>query len=311
MNDKKLETKIDYTDNFYEQHNNNNSNYNNNYETKKYNHLINQETRVMTTNFLKDQYQYNNKNNYEVSNNNSSNAEAFYIKENIINKNDNNYNISKSSLSINELECSNNNYNNNNGKKNISILLFLDYIDNILKYENACYTLKESLSLREDMAFKELFCLFDYHQNKNISKHEFKKVCKNILSLYPTSDQVGLIFNRYDINKDEKLNLKEFLNMISPIKKEYLGILFGDKKIQKPFHSELSDKSKKIIVNLMKTIILNESNYYEIREKMKSENFSINEVWKILIKFSNNDNCLSVKDFGKFLKNYNKKIREN
>ena len=68
--------------------------------------------------------------------------------------------------------------------------------------------MKESLSLREDMAFKELFCLFDYHQNKNISKHEFKKVCKNILSLYPTSDQVGLIFNRYDINKDEKFKFE-------------------------------------------------------------------------------------------------------
>ena len=115
---------------------------------------------------------------------------------------------------------------------------------------------------------------------------------------------MGLIYNRYDINKDEKLNLKEFLNMISPIKKEYLGILFGDKKIQKPFHSELSDKSKKIIINLMKTIILNESNYYEIREKMKLENFCINEVWNILSKFSNNDKCLNVKDFGNFLKSY-------
>ena len=67
------------------------------------------------------------------------------------------------------------------------------------------------------------------------------------------------------------------------MKKEYLGILFGDKKVQKPFHSELSDKSKKIIVNLMKTIILNETNYYEIREKMKLENFSINDTWNNLI----------------------------
>ena len=154
------------------------------------------------------------------------------------------------------------------------------------------------------MTFKELFCLFDYHQNKNISIHEFQKVCKNIFSLYPTYDQIRLIFNRYDINKDEKLDLKEFLNMISPIKKEYLGILFGDKKVQKPFHSELSDKSKKIIVNLMKTIILNESNYYELREKMKSDNYSVNDVWSLLIEFSKNKNCLNLKEFGDFLKSY-------
>ena len=306
FDENKPKTKIDYQGNFYEDKNNVDGKYIT--KTEKLPSNLNE--------FLEDKYK--NKNNIKTKQKNytiGNNKVNINLNGNYPNEKDQSL-IQKSSSSMNEFNYNNddqlmissqegNNFNHNKGynSKNISLSLFLDYIDNILKYENNCYTLKETLSLREDMTFKELFCLFDYHQNKNISIHEFKKVCKTILSLYPTSDQVKLIFNRYDINKDEKLDLKEFLNMISPIKKEYLGILFGDKKIQKPFHSELSDKSKKILVNLMKTIILNETNYYEIREKMKNENFSMNHIWNNLLEFSGDKNNLTIKEFGKFLKN--------
>ena len=260
-------------------------------------------------------YKYSNE-KYIIENNN--------LKKNLklINNTDNNMNILSNEIITQKSESSENddytpnneqtihdlsriidiNSNEYNFSSKTSINIFLDYIDNILKLESACLILKESLALREDITFKELFCLFDYHKNKNVSIHEFKKVCKNILGLYPTTDQVTLIFKRYDINKDEKLDLKEFLNMISPIKKEYLSILFGDKRIQKPFRSELSDKSKKIIENLTKTIILNETNYYEIKEKMKINNFNKKEVWNILMQFSKNKNYLNRKNFDRFLK---------
>ena len=230
-------------------------------------------------------YKYSNE-KYIIENNNLKNN----LK--LINNTENNMNLFSNEIITQKSESSENddftpnneqtihdlshiidiNSNEYNFSSKTSINIFLDYIDNILKLESTCLILKESLALREDITFKELFCLFDYHKNKNISVHEFKKVCKNILGLYPTTDQVTLIFKRYDMNKDEKLDLKEFLNMISPIKKEYLSILFGDKRIQKPFRSELSDKSKKIIENLTKAIILNETNYYEIKEKMRINN---------------------------------------
>ena len=313
---------VEYEENLFDKNSKNNYNKEKNNFLKKINtnsnnlnKYINQETAVLSQKFLKDKYRNNtnidseNNKKYIKNLNNLINKDYFKDKENSSekksssSKNDFNYNDEQIQLNISDSNIENKN-NSFNLINNDSINLFLDYIDNILKNENICYNLKESLSLREDITFKELFCLFDYHQNKNITNHEFKKVCKNILNLHPTTDQVRLILFRYDINKDEKLDLKEFLNMISPIKKEYLGILFGDKKIQKPFHSELSDKSKKIVVNLMKTIILNESNYYEIREKMKSGNFIVNDVWHILIGFSKNKNYLDLTEFGDFLKNY-------
>ena len=254
---------------------------------------------IFENNNLKKNLQYINNTNYynnifsnekitqksdssDLDDYNPNNEQTIHDLSNIININSNEYNFSSKT----------------------SINIFLDYIDNILKLESTCLILKESLALREDITFKELFCLFDYHKNKNISIHEFKKVCKNTFGLYPTTDQVRLIFNRYDINKDEKLDLKEFLNMICPIKKEYLSILFGDKRIQKPFKTELSEKSKKIIENLTKSIILNETNYYEIREKMKINNFDKNEVWNILLQFAKNKNYLNKKNFDKFLKSH-------
>ena len=262
-------------------------------------------------------YKYSNE-KYIIENNNLKNN----LK--LINNTDNNMNLFSNEIITQKSESSENddftpnneqtihdlshiidiNSNEYNFSSKTSINIFLDYIDNILKLESTCLILKESLALREDITFKELFCLFDYHKNKNISVHEFKKVCKNILGLYPTTDQVTLIFKRYDMNKDEKLDLKEFLNMISPIKKEYLSILFGDKRIQKPFRSELSDKSKKIIENLTKAIILNETNYYEIKEKMRMNNFNKKEVWNILMQFSKNKNYLNKKNFDRFLKAY-------
>ena len=292
----KSNTKIDYKENFYDNNNVINENEKDNINIIKNNLCKDKykwkEEQILTNKFLQEKYKYNNKEIINKYNNNISNLN---INNNLTEKEGDNI------LSSSYSEENNKNITPPN---NNSIILFLDYVDNILKNENKCYTLKESLSLREDITFKELFCLFDYHQNKNISIHEFKKVCKNILSLYPTTDQIKLIFARYDMNKDEKLDLKEFLNMISPIKKEYLGILFGDKKVQKSFHSELSEKSKKIIINLVKSIILNESNYYEIREKMKSENFSMRDTWNIMIEFSKNKNYLNLGEFGKFLKAY-------
>ena len=246
----------------------------------------------------------NIKNNFKINNNNKSNN--IFLNDKTNQKSESSENddyIPNNEQTIHDLSrIIDINSNEYNFASKTSINIFLDYIDNILKLECESLILKESLALREDITFKELFCLFDYHKNKNISTREFKKVCKNSFGLYPTTDQVTLVFNRYDINKDEKLDLKEFLNMISPIKKEYLSILFGDKRIQKPFRTELSEKSKKIIENLTKTIILNETNYYEIKEKMRINNFNKNEVWNTLIQFSKNKNYLNKKNFDRFLK---------
>ena len=124
-----------------------------------------------------------------------------------------------------------NNKNNkseiNKSKENInkSISNFIKYIQFLLIKEKHTLDLKDNLSLREDISLKNLFCIFDYNKKNKISKKEFKVVCKKIFGLYPTSDQINLVYKRYDKDKDNNLNIKEFLNMIKPIKEEYVCLL--------------------------------------------------------------------------------------
>ena len=177
-----------------------------------------------------------------ILNINSNDLENYSLSNdynnNIISKdNTNNKNI----LSDCNILSSNNEFNNiskehkseiNKSKENInkSISNFIKYIQFLLIKEKHTLDLKDNLSLREDISLKNLFCIFDYNKKNKISKKEFKVVCKKIFGLYPTSDQINLVYKRYDKDKDNNLNIKEFLNMIKPIKEEYVCLLFNKEK---------------------------------------------------------------------------------
>ena len=89
--------------------------------------------------------------------------------------------------------------------------------------------------------------------------------------------------------------------MICPIKKEYIGVLFGDKSVENNFQTQLSIKSKNLIVKLIKCIILNETNYYELKEKMKEDGFNMMETWKIMEEYTEDKKGISKDEFYKFL----------
>ena len=93
----------------------------------------------------------------------------------------------------------NTNTQNNRREENInlsnsSLSNFIKYIQYLLLKEKHTIDLKDKLSLREDISLKDLFCIFDYNKKNLISKKEFKVVCKKIFGLYPTSDQVTLVY---------------------------------------------------------------------------------------------------------------------
>ena len=133
-----------------------------------------------------------------------------------------------------------------------------------------------------------------------------KTVCKKIFGLYPTSDQISLVFKRYDKNKDGNLNLREFLGMIKPLKEEYASLLFNDKKNQKEnrkggYHG-LSSKSKKLLVEVVRGVIEDEGNYYKYKDNMINQNsFDLNELWDIMLRYSINQKGLDTFEFSKLL----------
>ena len=187
---------------------------------------------------------------------------------------------------------------------NTSLKNFIKYVQFLVKSEKKTISSKDQLCLREDITLKQLFCIFDYNKKNNISKNEFKVVCKKIFGLYPTSDQIVLVFKRYDKNKDDNLNLREFLGMIKPLKEEYASFLFNKKKNgnKSEGYQQLSAKSKKLLVEMIRGIIEDEGNYYKYKDDMISQNlFELNSLWENISKYSNNSKGLDKLEMNKLL----------
>lgn len=187
---------------------------------------------------------------------------------------------------------------------NSSLNYFINYIEFLLEKEKDNISNKDKLSLREDVTLKDLFLVFDYNKKNNISKNEFKSVCKKLFGLYPTSDQIILVFKRYDKNKDDNLNLKEFLEMIRPLKEEYANYLFNKKNNgnKNKGYQQLSSKSKKILIEVIKGIIDNEGNYYKFKDDIINQNLlKLEDLWNSISKYCKNKKGINRFEMNKLL----------
>ena len=198
---------------------------------------------------------------------------------------------------------------------------FLEYINLIILNENRIEHIKKNLALREDLSLKEIFSLFDKDQNNYISINNFQIICKKIFNLFPTLDQVKLVFKRYKHNKSKKpkekekdkdkekyiLNLDEFIKMMSPKKAEYINIINKKNEIDKT-NTKLSVKSKKILIELIKCLIQKESDYYKVRNKFDENCLEL--LWKEITKYSKNNDKINKKQMNKFLEKYGYILQE-
>ena len=181
------------------------------------------------------------------------------------------------------------------------INLFIDYIYSVTLLENKAENLRESISLCEDIYLLDIFNKFDQNKNNLISKENFIDICKREYYIFPTENQIKLIFKRYDIDNDCQLNFDEFKNLIKPLKKEYLNLYDKDENI----NSNISFDSKKKIIDFLKTIFENESIIYELKSKLISKKaFNFINLWGLLMKYSQDNTVLNKKEFNYFLENF-------
>ena len=187
---------------------------------------------------------------------------------------------------------------------NSSLIYFINYIEFLVEKEKNNISNKDKLSLRDDVTLKDLFLIFDYNKKNNISKNEFKSVCKKLFGLYPTSDQIVLVFKRYDKNKDDNLNLKEFLAMVRPLKEEYANYLFSKKNLgnKNKKYQQLSNKSKKLLIEVIRGIIDNEGNYYKFKDDIINQNLlELNDLWNSISKYCKNKKGINKFEMNKLL----------
>ena len=187
---------------------------------------------------------------------------------------------------------------------NSSLIHFINYIEFLVEKEKNNISNKDKLSLRDDVILKDLFLIFDYNKKNNISKNEFKSVCKKLFGLYPTSDQIVLVFKRYDKNKDDNLNLKEFLAMVRPLKEEYANYLFSKKNLgnKNKKYQQLSNKTKKLLIEVIRGIIDNEGNYYKFKDDIINQNLlELNDLWNSISKYCKNKKGINKFEMNKLL----------
>jgi len=217
-----------------------------------------------------------------------------------------NLNINNNDHDVNGNNEQNNDYSQECPNKVKAINVFLEYINLIIFNENKLEHIKENLILREDLTLKEIFSLFDKDQNGYISIKNFQFICKKIFNLYPTSDQIKLVFKRYkkhlNNNKKDKfaLNVYDFIYMMSPSKSEYSNIINNKNRMDKT-NTKLSIKSKNILIELIKCLIQKETDYYKIKKKLNDE--CLEFVWKEILKYSKKEK-ISKKQLKKFLEEY-------
>ena len=186
-------------------------------------------------------------------------------------------------------------------KDNINEIL--DFITDKIAKKNLIESIKEAICLQNDITISNLFNIFDKSNNKEIKKENFTEVC-NELNIFPTDDQIFLLYKKYDLDKDNNLNYEEFSNMILPLKEEYNSII-QSRENNNENELKISNNSYKLLKELIKAFIQVETYFYELKNSIKLENFSPKNAWDYIIHYSSNGENLNINEFKLFLQDNN------
>ena len=266
------------------------------------NNTLNEENKLKTRNKLHVNYSTKEKiNNHKnrIKNDNNSNSMKYEISLLVKTNND-------EIIIINSYQNTNNINSAINHKekelRNLKIKLLTEYFQNIIKELIELEQKKNELS--EAINAKELFSFFDIRKEENINANDFISVFDDCFKIKFNEEDFSYLINKYDINKDEKLNFGEFNFMITPIKrnnlkrdKEYIEVNLENINIY-------NEEQKNIISNLFIKLINCEKSLEIQRNKLcNAPLFTSYEMFEIIRNKENK--LLNSEDIFYFLKNQN------
>ena len=235
-------------------------------------------------------------------------------------KNENNSFMNSISLTNKDNDEENQEEVNNNNKKNININsainykekelrnlkinLLAEYFKHIIKQLDELE--KSKLNLSKKIQPKELFSLFDIENEFNINKDNFIKVFNDYFNIKINEEDFMYLIKKYDMDKDDKLNFKEFNFMISPISKINLTENINN-NIQANSNNDINlnnEEQKNLITNLFINLINCEKSIENEKKKLnEAPLFTGYEMFEFIRNKENK--LLNSEDIFYFLKNNN------
>lgn len=150
--------------------------------------------------------------------------------------------------------------------------------------------LKKELTMRKDFNLFDAFRVFDKNQRGYITKFETEAVL-NSMQIYPTTEQMYLLFKKMDKDQDGMVTYTEFCAAILPSNASYQDILTSRTPLY--FESEegldtFQFQTKYLFKKLIRKLIEGEVEAERIRQKLaKRPMFSINDAFSAIDKDEN------------------------
>ena len=220
----------------------------------------------LNTNYLSN---FLNKN--PVSNNNISQSNKDFSKNNTLNQSRFDKNSSQNSFYKS-------NQNKNKDQRNFPVVtpyeeLITNLFEVIYRTEIELEEIKKVLCLRTDFNVEDAYRLFESRPNGNDDLTEVDLLNGlNCLGIYPTNSEIKLIMKRYSLLNTNTLNYSDFFDLIVPFDKDFRNMI--ENREASPYQPKYNKSdfflgaTKKLIGDLFEKIIVSESKIEVIRKRI-------------------------------------------
>lgn len=123
---------------------------------------------------------------------------------------------------------------------------------------------RKKLALRSDFNLLDGFRLFDRKGRGYITSSELEKALAN-LGIFPTRDELYLLFRRYDKDSDGLVRFSDFSKMMNPTSSEYSNLLKERSPVYIESEDDFSLETRRCLKSLLKMSINGETNAESLR----------------------------------------------
>ena len=270
----------------------------------------------------KKDYQINSSNYYNINNTNSKENIYKYDKKIIDEEKINDYEVEENKELLKNISLTNqknkvlnkmekkNKLNNENALEIPEEKYFIEYLENILGNEVLIERKKIELSLRSDFNIEDCIQIFKTNgmNDQIISKEDFIYGSQT-LDLKFNTEEIELIFFKYDLENNGYLTFSDFFDMIVPFSCKYREMV--ENRLSMPYKPKY--KTNEIFlgstINYLKEVLqcicISETNLEKDRHKLKKYLNYMN-LDKIFSKIDvNKKGFIVAKDLLNYLKNWN------